>query len=337
MTAQTGADTATTPPTAGSSSADAPAHAAGASSVGSAGVVSVAASGGAGVAGMEGPSAQAAGAPSAEPAPTVDASSRQPTLPAVTDPAMPGAFMVERVDAVEGLSSHTLFIPDAVSSNGKHPVVIWTNGNSTSLDFYLSFIEHVASHGFLIIADKDSLGADRQAEVASQIDALDWAFAENARADSRFFGLIDTGRIAVMGHSLGSLASFGGASDERVTTSIHFSGGITDNPVGFDPSWLQKLHNPAAFLCGADDTTAGPSCDKDFELAMVPVFLGKLIGADHIGPFFSEAGGGEYGRAGVAWLRWRLADDDGFASWFVGDTCTLCTGKWDGMQRGLDR
>jgi len=72
-------------------------------------------------------------------------------------------------------------------------------------------------------------------------------------------------------------------------------------------------------------------------LKLLPVFLGKLTGADHIGPFFSEAGGGEYGRAGVAWLRWRLADDDSFASWFVGDACTLCTAKWEGMQRGLDR
>lgn len=276
------------------------------------------------------------GAAQAASQPDAGAAARQPTLPAVADPAVPGPFKVERVDAVEGLSSHSLFVPDDVSSNGKHPVTIWTNGNSASIDLYLSFLQHIASHGFLVIADKDSLGADRQAEVASQIDALDWAFAENERAGSRFLGRIDTDRIAVVGHSLGSLASFGGASDERVATSIHFSGGITDNPVGFDPSWLQQLHSAAAFLCGADDTTAGPSCDKDFAMAMVPVFLGKLIGADHIGPFFSEPSGGEYGRAAVAWLRWRLADDDSYRSWFVGDSCTLCSGKWQGMQRGLD-
>jgi dienelactone hydrolase len=256
-------------------------------------------------------------------------------LPAIDDPARAGPFGVERIDRIEGLSTHSLFVPDATGTHGKHPVVVWTNGNGGSLSTlaYASFVEHVASHGFLVLADKASNGA-REAEVDSQAAAIAWALAENERSGSMFFERIDTQRIAVMGHSLGSLASFATASSEHVRTSIHFSGGITDNPVGFDPSWLQQMRRPAAFLCGGADTTAGPSCAKDFAMAPVPVFYGVLAGASHIGPFISPRAG-EYGRAAVAWLRWQLAGDPAFGAWFVGSDCVLCQSPWSAMQRDL--
>jgi dienelactone hydrolase len=257
-------------------------------------------------------------------------------LPPIDDPAAAGPFGVERIDRIEGLSTHSLFVPDDVALNGKHPVAIWTNGNGGTIDTlsYASFIEHVASHGFLVVADKASNGT-REAEVDSQAAAIDWVLAQNAESGGPYFERLDVSRIAVMGHSLGSLASFATASNEHVKTSIHFSGGITDNPVGFDPAWLQQMKRPAAFLCGGNDTTAGPSCEKDFAMAPVPVFYGVLAGASHIGPFTS-ARGGEYGRAGVAWLRWQLADDPAFRGWFVGSDCRLCASPWTAMQRDLD-
>lgn len=257
-------------------------------------------------------------------------------LPPIDDPSEAGPFGVDRIDLVEGLSTHSLFVPDDVALNGKHPVVVWTNGNGGTIDTlsYASFLEHVASHGFFVIADKASSGT-REAEVDSQAAAIEWALAQNAQSGGAYFERLDLERLAVMGHSLGSLASFATASNERVKTSIHFSGGITDNPVGFDPSWLQELKRPAAFLCGGNDATAGPSCEKDFELAPVPVFYGVLAGASHIGPFISPRAG-EYGRAGVAWLRWQLAGDPAFRGWFVGGSCTLCSSPWAAMQRDLD-
>jgi dienelactone hydrolase len=260
-----------------------------------------------------------------------------PTLPAIDDPAAAGTFEVRRVDTVSGLATHTLFVPGETGTHGKHPAVIWTCGNGGTVDVYASFLEHVASHGFLIAADKAS-SSDRIAESESQVAALDWLNAENSRQGGDFFGKIDVDNIGVMGHSLGSLASFSTATDPRIATSIHFSGGLTGNPVGFDESWLAKMSKPAAFLCGGSDTTAGPSCTMDFEQAppAMPVFYATLAGATHIGPFMGTPRGGEYGRAGVAWLRWQLADDPAFKSWFAGATCTLCSAPWTAKQRNLD-
>jgi hypothetical protein len=58
-----------------------------------------------------------------------------------------------------------------------------------------------------------------------------------------------------MGHSLGSLASFGTAGvNTHIRTSVHHSGGLTGNPVGFDQAALKTMTKPAAFLCGGADT-----------------------------------------------------------------------------------
>jgi dienelactone hydrolase len=261
-----------------------------------------------------------------------------PTLPAITDPGTEGPFGVERVEDVSGLSTHTLFVPDDVGTHGKHPAVVWTCGNGGTVTFYASFLDHLASHGFLVVADKGS-SSDRLAEVASQSDAIDWLLAANAEQGGQFFGTIDVDHIAVMGHSLGSLASFAtAAQNEHIATSVHYSGGLTGNPVGFDMSWLADMTKPAAFLCGGSDTTAGPACAADFEQAppALPVFYGVLSGASHIGPFAATPRAGQYGRAGVAWLRWRLAGDETFKPWFAGGGCTLCASPWTALQRNLD-
>ncbi len=288
-------------------------------------------------AGAGGGGGQAAGGTGAS-MPDPGTGMRMSTLPMIDNPGGAGPFQVQRVATAEGLSSHGLFIPSEVGTNGKNPVVVWTCGNGGTISFYTSFLEHLASHGFFIVADKGS-SSDRLAEVESQNDAIAWVLSENGKAGGTYSGKLDVDNIAVMGHSLGSLASFATAAmNEHVRTSVHYSGGLTGNPVGFDMSWLASMTKPAAFLCGANDTTAGPACKDDFASApaALPVFYGTLAGADHLGPFALSPRGGEYGRAGVAWLRWKLAGDETFKSWFSGASCELCSSPWTGMSKNLE-
>jgi dienelactone hydrolase len=254
----------------------------------------------------------------------------------VDDPAAAGPFMARYVPTAPGLDSHGLFVPSEQGLNGKNPVVVWTCGNGGTVTFYQGFLEHLASHGFFVVADKGS-SSDRLAEVQSQNDAIAWVLEQNMSGD--YSGKLDIDHIAVMGHSLGSLASFATAAmNEHVAASVHYSGGLTGNPVGFDMKWLADMTKPAAFLCGGNDTTAGPACEQDFAMApaALPVFYGVLRGADHIGPFGGTPRAGEYGRAGVAWLRWKLANDASYKPWFTGTDCKLCGGNWTGMQKNLD-
>ena len=259
-----------------------------------------------------------------------------PTLPKIDDPAQPGPFRAEVVATAPGLSSHSLFVPSNLGRDGiKHPIVVWTNGNGGSTSFYRAFLEHLATHGFFVVADKRST-SNHALENGEQIKGIDWAVAQ--AASGPYAGKLDVKALSIMGHSLGSLASFANGGDPRVATTIHWSGGLTGNPVGADESVLSKLHAPAAFLCGGADTMAGPACAKDFDKAPknLPVFYGTLAGASHLG-VFGNRNGGEYGRMGVAWLRLHLAKDESFRSWFSGPSCKACVRPWTGKSRNLDQ
>jgi dienelactone hydrolase len=266
----------------------------------------------------------------------VQAPVMQATLPAVADPAQRGPFAIDVVATAPGLTSHGLFVPKDLGRDGiKHPIVVWTNGNGGSISFYRAFLEHLASHGFFVVADKAST-SDHPRENKEQVRGIDWAVAQ-ANGSGPYAGKIDETKIAIMGHSLGSLASFANAGDPRIATSVHWSGGLTGNPAGADESALKLLHRPAAFFCGGTDTMAGPACAKDFEQApkSVPVFYGKLAGVGHLG-VFGNRNGGEYGRVGVAWLRLQLVGDETFRPWFTGTACKVCTRPWTGLSRNLE-
>lgn len=260
-----------------------------------------------------------------------------PVLPPTTDPAAPGPFMVDVVATAPGLSSHMLYVPRELGKNGiKHPIVVWTNGNGASSSFYDPFLKQIASHGFFLVVDKRSTSM-RETEYAEQKQGIDWAEKQAKDADGPYAGKLDGGHIALMGHSMGSLSSFVNGGDPRVTTTIHWSGGLVGNPTGTNEDALQKLHAPAAFLCGGADSQAGPACANDFRDApkSLSVFYGTLAGVSHLG-VFGDRNGGEYGRMGVAWLRWKLAADDTMRDFFVGSSCKACTRPWTGMSRNLD-
>jgi len=259
-----------------------------------------------------------------------------PTLPAITDPAAAGPFGVDVVSTAPGLTTHTLYVPGELGKDGtKHPIIVWTNGNGGSASFYDAFLRHFASHGFFMVVDKTST-SQREMEYQHQRDGIEWAVKEAARTDGPYAGKLDGSRLGIMGHSMGSLSSFVNSGDKRLKTTMHWSGGLVGNPTGTDESAISKMHAPAAFMCGGTDTMAGPACANDFRDAPkdLPVFYGTLAGVGHLG-VFSDRNGGEYGRMGVAWMRWKLADDESFKSYFAGSDCKACARPWTGMSRNL--
>ena len=257
-------------------------------------------------------------------------------LPAIEDPAMPGPFGFMQVPTAEGLTTHTLFVPEKLGDGGvKHPILVWMNGATGSTSFYQNMLEHFASHGFFVVADKMS-GGNHDPEIVEQDVAIDWVLAEAARSDSPYFGKIDPERLGIAGHSLGSVGSFANAGHAAVKSSIHWSGGLTGNPVGAEESWLQLIKAPAAFLCGGAEARALPRCSGDFDNAPagVPIFYGTIEGVGHT-DVFGERNGGQWGRAAIAWWRLTLAGDESFRSWFAGPDCELCKAPWMGKNKGF--
>jgi hypothetical protein len=135
-----------------------------------------------------------------------------------------------------------------------------------------------------------------------------------------------------MGYSMGSLATFMIANDRRLTTTVHISGG------NMEPSRVNNLHAPAAFICGnpgaascsildATCDIAGANCETDFKNAMTPVFYAKFNGG-HLGILTSPLSD-QIGTLATSWLRWKLMGDSALDALFVGDECTFCKdAKW---------
>jgi hypothetical protein len=190
------------------------------------------------------------------------------TLPVPSALDKPGPFeILDEMDTGPG-NQFRLFAPKPMVEGLKHPVVAWSPGAGAFPDAYLTFLKHLASHGFV------TLSYNSTANGGNLVDAVDWLIEENDRQDSPLFGRLDTTKISAGGHSAGSLATYQMADDPRLTTTLHMSGGsmmpATDIP---------SLKKPALMVCGdagGDGLTTGdlanPMCAVDFDMAKVPVF-----------------------------------------------------------------
>jgi hypothetical protein len=227
--------------------------------------------------------------------------------------------------------AYTIYRPSELAPGGaKNLIVGWMSGGNTTPSAY-PLLPHLATHGFVIIASNTRPQIDQEIQLGKEIIAgIDWILAENAKADSAFFGKLDETKIASMGYSMGALATTTIAGDPRLTTTIHISGGnmVTDR--------IKMLHAPAAFLCGASGVDiAGAGCATDFDAATVPVFYGVFNGGEHLG-IQTEPYAGRIQIVVTGWLRWQLMSDDSLASMFVGQQCTVCKDpNWTVKQKGF--
>ena len=174
------------------------------------------------------------------------------------------------------------------------------------------------------------------------MDAIDWAIAEHTRRESSYAGKISTDKIAVMGQSCGGLQALAVSPDPRITTSVIWNSGVLTAPPPpglpmppLDKEVLQRLHAPTAyFLGGVDDVAYANAMDDVARIDGVPLFFGS-IDVGH-GGTFAEPYGGEFGRVGAAWLKWRLLDDQAAGALFAGPACGLCTNpRWQVIKKQL--
>jgi hypothetical protein len=303
---------------------------------------------GAGTSGMTGASAgsggaavgsNAAGRPSMPTSPSAPSMPTTPTMPstpsggsgpfpAVGDFLADGPFDDTELDRTGPNNNYTVYLPKMLAPNGaKNPIVGWMSGGSTNPTQY-PLLPHLATHGFVVVASNTTPGLGDEVNLGKEIIAgIEWALAENMRDGSMLFGKLDATKIASMGYSMGSLATFTIANDPRLTTTVHISGG------NMQADRINNLRAPAAFICGIPDPgcsdilstacdIAAANCDTDFMNAKTPVFYANFRGG-HLG-ILSEPNQGPITKLVTAWLRWKLMRDDTLTHMFVGDQCQVC-------------
>ena len=277
-----------------------------------------------------------------------------------TDPALPG---------------YLVFRPADLGPFGAHarlPVIGWVNGGCKRDNTYLSFLDEVASHGYLVItpgaAAQQSMPATPatpaappaaaapahrvtvserlkriappETTTAQLMAGVDWTLAQGARAGSPYHGKLADG-VALMGHSCGGMQVLEASPDARVRTTVVLASGYWrlggDLPgIGLTREGLQHLHAPVLYLYGGASDIVQVNAEADFvEINQVPIF--KAHADTGHGLSLRAPQGGAYGKAVIDWLNWQLRGDAHAGQTFTGKDCRLCTDSaWTVEKKRID-
>lgn len=224
----------------------------------------------------------------------------------------------------------TLFRPmDLRATELCHPVITWGNGTGSMPSAYRVLLNHLASHGFVVIASNSpNVG---QGSPAPMLVGVTWVLEQNADPTSPLHGRLDTAHIGATGHSQGGFATASAAGDARITSIAPLCGAANQ----------RNLHGPAFLFCGGMDTLVPCSSVMNAynSISNQPVMLANLLAADH-GSWLSF-GGSTVKPAEVAvtaWMRVHLMGDTSLRDRFYGPSCTLCQDPaWQVMRKMMDQ
>jgi hypothetical protein len=258
-------------------------------------------------------------------------------------PAGPYATTTGVVRSSTGQAIYDLFYPARYRPLGfKSPIVTWGNGTGGTPRKFTTFLRHLASYGFTVIASTS--GQTGSGVVIA--DAARYLVTQDNTAGSAFYHRLDVRHIAAVGMSQGA----GGATKAAIsnpgliTTLMTFSLPVTLLLTG--PSTAQ-LTQPTFFIGTHgpfDSVIAPPAAERTFyHRAPVPAALGLILYsdgklADHISIQNAAYGGNPGGELGyaTAWLEYQLRGNRTAAAAFTGPHPELVSNtNWPGSATKL--
>lgn len=167
----------------------------------------------------------------------------------------------------------------------RFPVVLFSHGFGASRLYYSKLLTGISSWGFVVVsADYLERGLVAQAEnkTSGDTSALDRSVmlgslsaveeASNS-SSSVLHGLVDTSKVAAVGHSAGGTTAFDVLGDPRVATAIGWA------PVGPTGAPVDK---PVVIIGGLDDIALTPSILKsEYQRFPGPTTWVEVGGAGH--------------------------------------------------------
>ena len=219
-----------------------------------------------------------------------------------------------------------LAYPEQLSSDKKHAIVVWGPGGGEQPGKYEGMIRRLASHGFVVIALKESPGDASQA-----MKALDWMEQQNKDSNSPLNGKLDMNTVGCSGHSMGGLESEQAAiKDKRVITAFLNNSG--------DRNGGAFKNIPATKTAGVVFGEKGMEHDNaisDYRSATsVPACMIEMTGGPDTGEGGYGHGSGPWDGMAVtiAWMRWHLGGEDFRKADFVGSSGKYINGNIAGHQ-----
>jgi hypothetical protein len=264
-----------------------------------------------------------------------DPSTSYPVQAAYTPPG-PYATTTGLVKDASGQVIYDLFYPGNYAALGfKSPIVTWGNGTLGQPAMVSTFLGHLASYGFTVIASTSGwTGSGQQIDAAAHYLA-----AQDNVTGSVFHGRLDTREVAAVGASQGATGAVRAATNDPalITTVLTFSlpNTIWAAPNPGCPTRADCLADPAAltqpvFFISThgpfDAVIASPATERAFyNSTTVHAALGIIRNsdgkrADHTSIENTASGGNPGGELGyaTAWLEYQLLGNATAAGAFTG-------------------
>lgn len=223
------------------------------------------------------------------------------------------------------LKLYTVYRPSNWVEGEKYPVVTWGNGTCAQPEGYGALLRYVASQGFVVIAPNSRYVGSGEA----QRKAIDYLTRANQDSASPYYGRVDLTRVAAMGHSQGSGATIAAAADPRIKAVVLFNGGTSARKPFLAISGDRDLGNPTVMQYRNAVNAAPKGAFLFFH--KIPQ---RGSGDGHLTLITQPE---RVTAPTAAFLKYVLAEDASYKSWFIGASCELCgkTTDFDFGQRGL--
>lgn len=217
-----------------------------------------------------------------------------------------------------------LHIKNAVSREGKLPVLLFANGGcmDTSVG-YERMLTEIASHGYVVVAigEMQVYQFDRKENSTPSSllkDAMDWICNESSREGSDYCGMIDTEKIAAAGHSCGGAQVLFNAKDPMLKTYLILNAGMGDMKMaGASKKNLADLHAPIIYMTGGEGDVAYRNAEKDYKkIKRVPAVWADNAQAGH-GGTYNQPLGGSFAKMAIDWLDLQLKGKTANAANFI--------------------
>jgi hypothetical protein len=237
-----------------------------------------------------------------------------------------GSHEVEHLESatVSSLEKFEVYYPKDIEKMRKVPVVIFLNGTGTPATKYPALQEHLASWGFITIAnEEDNSFYGEGVELSIRYLKLsdDYDLGDD---ESPLKGHIDFDNIGVTGHSQGGIGVINGITihphSDMVKAAVMLSLTETDIAKAFlwdSDSSLIHANTMMIGSTGQTDSSISPlkSMQKTYEnITDVTKVLARRNDCDH-GEMLYYADGYV-----TAWFCWQLQGDEEAAKAFIGDS-----------------
>lgn len=174
-------------------------------------------------------------------------------------------------------------------AGGPYPAISFGHGFLQAVSQYQSTCEHLATHGYLVIASESEGGLfpNHQNFANDLRHCLTWLEQRQVDPASFLFGHVDVNRFGMSGHSMGGGASIlATAADARVKTLANLAAADT-NPSAITA--MSGVGVPVALLAGSQDTITPPAQHQQpmYNNGRAPRQLAVIVGGFHCG--FTDA------------------------------------------------